>query len=109
VTAARPKLDIDTTRERLLALGCVRAADQILAEAVRTGVPAHNFLDRPLAPGCATPRPFWFRDRRRREDASAAGLGIRTVEQGFSVPGAMRPRQPWDRPQRRPVLIEVGK
>jgi DNA replication protein DnaC len=51
VTAARPKLDIDTTRERLLALGCVHAAEQLeqmLAEAVRTEVPAHSFLDRLL-------------------------------------------------------------
>jgi hypothetical protein len=42
VTAARPKLDIDTTRERLLALGCMHAAEQLeqmLAEAVRQEVP----------------------------------------------------------------------
>ncbi len=51
MTGARPKLDIDTTRERLLALGCTHAAEQLepmLAEAVRTEVPAHSFLDRLL-------------------------------------------------------------
>jgi DNA replication protein DnaC len=51
MTAPRPKLDIDTTRERLLALGCIHAAEQLeqmLAEAVRTEVPAHSFLDRLL-------------------------------------------------------------
>jgi DNA replication protein DnaC len=51
MTAARPKLDIDTTRERLLALGCLHAAEQLeqmLAEAVRAEVPAHSFLDRLL-------------------------------------------------------------
>ena len=29
MTAPRPKLDIDTTRERLLALGCAHAAEQL--------------------------------------------------------------------------------
>jgi hypothetical protein len=51
VTAARPKLDIDTTRDRLMALGCMHAAeqlDQMLTEAVRQEIPAHNFLDRLL-------------------------------------------------------------
>jgi hypothetical protein len=51
MTAPRPKLDIDTTRERLLALGCAHAAEQLeqmLAEAVRTEVPPHSFLDRLL-------------------------------------------------------------
>jgi DNA replication protein DnaC len=51
VTAARPKLDIDTTRDRLMALGCTHAAeqlDQMLTEAVRQEIPAHNFLDRLL-------------------------------------------------------------
>ena len=51
MTAARPKLDIDTTRDRLMALGCMHAAeqlDQMLTEAVRQEVPAHNFLDRLL-------------------------------------------------------------
>jgi len=36
--AARPKLDIDTTRDRLIALGCTHAAEQLdhlLTEAVR--------------------------------------------------------------------------
>jgi hypothetical protein len=48
VNAPRPKLDVDTTRERLVALGCGYAADQldhVLREAVRTEVPAHAFLD----------------------------------------------------------------
>ena len=51
MTAARPKLDIDTTRDRLMALGCTHAAEQLepmLAKAVRPEVPAHNFLDRLL-------------------------------------------------------------
>ena len=51
MTAARPKLDIDTTRERLMALGCSHAADQLeemLTEAVRQEIPAHSFLDRLL-------------------------------------------------------------
>ena len=41
MTAARPKLDIDTTRDRLMALGCMHAAeqlDQMLTEAVRQGM-----------------------------------------------------------------------
>ena len=48
MTAARPKLDIDTTRERLMALGCSHAAEQLeemLSEAVRQEIPAHSFLD----------------------------------------------------------------
>lgn len=51
MTAARPKLDIDTTRDRLLALGCAHAAEQLepmLTEAVRQEIPAHSFLDRLL-------------------------------------------------------------
>src|SRR4051812_49988153 len=52
MSAGRPRLDIDATRERLLALGCVHAADHLgplLTEAVREEVPAHAFLDRLLA------------------------------------------------------------
>jgi hypothetical protein len=52
MSAGRPRLDIDTTRERLLALGCGHAADHLgplLTEAVREEVPAHAFLDRLLA------------------------------------------------------------
>jgi DNA replication protein DnaC len=48
----RPRLDIDATRERLLALGRGHAADHLgllLGEAVREEVPAHAFLDRLLA------------------------------------------------------------
>ena len=48
MNAPRPKLDVDTTRERLATLGCGYAADQldhVLREAVRTEVPAHAFLD----------------------------------------------------------------
>lgn len=44
----KPKLDVDTTRERLVTLGCSHAAEQLdhmLSEAVRTEVPAHAFLD----------------------------------------------------------------
>ena len=29
MSAGRPRLDIDATRERLLALGCVHAAEQL--------------------------------------------------------------------------------
>ena len=52
MSAGRPRLDIDATRERLLALGCAHAADHLgplLGEAVREEVPAHAFLDRLLA------------------------------------------------------------
>src|SRR3954453_1561921 len=52
MSAGRPRLAIDATRERLLALGCVHAADHLgplLTEAVREEVPAHAFLDRLLA------------------------------------------------------------
>ena len=52
MTAARPKLDIDTTRERLMALGFTHAAEQLgplLGEAVREEIAAHLFLDRLLA------------------------------------------------------------
>jgi DNA replication protein DnaC len=51
MSAGRPRLDIDTTRERLLALGCSHAAEQLdpmLTEAVREEVPPHAFLDRLL-------------------------------------------------------------
>ena len=51
MSAGRPRLDIDATRERLLALGCSHAAEQLdplLAEAVREEVPPHAFLDRLL-------------------------------------------------------------
>ena len=52
MSAGRPRLDIDATRERLLALGCVHAAEQLgplLGEAVREEIAAHLFLDRLLA------------------------------------------------------------
>jgi DNA replication protein DnaC len=52
MSAGKPRLDVDTTRERLLALGCVYAAEQfdpLLSEAVRGEVPPHAFLDRLLA------------------------------------------------------------
>jgi hypothetical protein len=48
MNAPRPKLDIDTTRERLMALGCIHAAEQLeqmLTEAGRQEIPAHTFLD----------------------------------------------------------------
>jgi hypothetical protein len=44
----KPKLDIDTTRERLVALGCSHAADhldQMLSDAVRQEIAPHAFLD----------------------------------------------------------------
>lgn len=49
---SRPKLDIDRTRERLLALGCNHAAEgleMLLAEAVKKPVSAHEFLEQLLA------------------------------------------------------------
>lgn len=48
MTASKPRLDIDVTRDRLAALGCGHAAEQldnILSEAVRRETPAHTFLD----------------------------------------------------------------
>ena len=44
----RTKLDIDQTRERLVALGCGHAAEQldsVLSEAVKKPIAAHEFLD----------------------------------------------------------------
>jgi len=51
MTAPRPKLDIDVTREKLTALGCGYAAEALeplLAEAVRSELAAHLFLERLL-------------------------------------------------------------
>ncbi len=51
MTTVRPKLDIDTTRDRLIALGCTHAAEQLeylLSEAVRQEIAPHTFLDRLL-------------------------------------------------------------
>ena len=48
MSAPRPKLDIDRTRDRLIQLGCLHAADQLdslLSEAVRKPVAAHDFLE----------------------------------------------------------------
>ena len=52
MSAPEPRLDVDATRDRLLALGCGYAAEQLgplLSEAVRGEVPPHAFLDRLLA------------------------------------------------------------
>jgi hypothetical protein len=52
VSAPKPRLDVDATRERLLALGCGYAAEQLghlLSGAVRGEIPPHAFLDRLLA------------------------------------------------------------
>jgi DNA replication protein DnaC len=52
MTAAKPRLDVDATRERLLALGCSHAADrlaELLGEAVRAEIAPHVFLDKLLA------------------------------------------------------------
>ena len=49
--AARPKVDLDATREQLERVGLVRAAEQLdvlLGEAVKASVPPHRFLDRLL-------------------------------------------------------------
>ena len=51
MNAPKAKLDIDTTRERLLVLGCSHAAehlDQVLSEAVRQEIAPHAFLNRLL-------------------------------------------------------------
>jgi DNA replication protein DnaC len=43
-----PRLDIDVTREKLLALGCTYAADKLgrlLSDAVARDVPSHAFVD----------------------------------------------------------------
>lgn len=47
MSAPRPKLDIRRTRERLIQLSCIRAAellDTLLSEAVSKPVAAHEFL-----------------------------------------------------------------
>jgi len=51
MTTARTNLDIDTTRDRLIALGCTHAAEQLKhlpTEAVRQEIPAHSLIDRLL-------------------------------------------------------------
>lgn len=51
MTAPRVRLDIDATRDKLAALGCGHAAEALeplLAEAVRSELAAHLFLDRLL-------------------------------------------------------------
>ena len=48
MSAPKPKLDIDRTRERLMALGCSHAAEQlehVLSDAVRQEIAPHAFLD----------------------------------------------------------------
>lgn len=48
MSASRQKLDIERTRDRLIQLGCVHAAEQLdalLAEAVRKPIAAHEFLE----------------------------------------------------------------
>jgi DNA replication protein DnaC len=48
-TAVSPPMDLDVTRERLVKLGLVHAAEQLptwLAEAVAEETPPHRFLDR---------------------------------------------------------------
>ena len=48
MNAPKPKLDIDTTRERLVTLGCSHAAehlDHVLSDAVRQEIAPHAFLD----------------------------------------------------------------
>lgn len=51
MSATEPKLDIDATRERLVAVRCWHAAehlDHVLSEAVRQEVAPHAFLDQLL-------------------------------------------------------------
>ena len=48
MSAPKPKLDIDRTRERLMVLGCSHAAehlDHVLSDAVRQEIAPHAFLD----------------------------------------------------------------
>jgi DNA replication protein DnaC len=48
MTIPKPRLDIDTTRDRLIALGCSYAADQldtVLSKAVRQETAPHAFRD----------------------------------------------------------------
>ena len=50
-TTPAPVVDLDTTRERLLKVGLVHAAEQLatwIAEAVQEETPPHRFLDRML-------------------------------------------------------------
>jgi hypothetical protein len=47
MTVARPKPDIDRTRDLLIQFGCLHAAeklDTLLSESVQKPVAAHNFL-----------------------------------------------------------------
>ena len=49
MSAKRPRLDIDATRERLVALGLLHAGemlDEALADAVREEAPTHAFLNK---------------------------------------------------------------
>ena len=48
MSTPKPKLDIDKTRERLVALGCSHAAehlDHVLSDAVRQEIAPRAFLD----------------------------------------------------------------
>jgi hypothetical protein len=52
MSAPKPRLAVDATRERLLALGCGYAAERrgdLLGEAVRAAIAPHAFLDQLLA------------------------------------------------------------
>ncbi len=59
MNAPRPKLDIDRTREQLLQLGCLYAAEQLdslLSEAVRKPVPRTSSSRRCWRPRSADAR-----------------------------------------------------
>ena len=52
MTAPKPRLDVDATRERLRSLGCGYAAERLgdlLGEAVRAEIAPHAFLEQLLA------------------------------------------------------------
>ena len=52
MTAPKPRLDLDATRERLRTLGCGYAAERpgdLLGEAVRAEIAPHAFLEQLLA------------------------------------------------------------
>jgi len=69
---ARPKLDLDTTRDALERVGLSRAAEQLdvlVADAVKADVSAHAFLDRLLAEEVS-----WREDRRVRTSLRLSGL-----------------------------------
>lgn len=78
MSARRPRLDIDATRERLGALGLLHAGERLdaaLADAVREETPAHAFLDKLLQ---------WELDR-REERRIATSLRLSNLPVGQTL------------------------